>query len=57
MLPSGELIELDPEAQHMYENSPIQEDEREEHHSPNQVQERTDYSDLLKISMEVKKKD
>jgi len=57
LLPSGELIELDPEAQHMYENSPIQEDEREEHHSPNQVQERTDYSDLLKISMEVKKKD
>ena len=41
----------------MYENSPIKEDDLEEHQSPVQVQERTDYSDLLKISIEVKKND
>jgi len=28
-LPNGELIELDPEADHAYENSPIQEEEED----------------------------
>lgn len=61
---NGELLELDPEANHKFENSPIEEqkqessaEKEEESQGEDGNLEQTDYSELLKISQEVKKKD
>lgn len=58
------MIELDPEAKHTFENSPIEEEKQEESAEKNDEEEyeevvadKTDYKELLQISQEVKKKD
>lgn len=57
------MLELDPEAIHKYENSPIEEEKQESSAEKNRdedddtPQDKTDYKELLQISQEVKKKD
>jgi len=56
VLPSGEMLELDPEAIHKYENSPIEEEKQESSAEKNRdeddetPQDKTDYKELLQIS-------
>lgn len=61
VLPGGEMLELDPEATHHYENSPIEEEKQESSAEKNfeeeDINNKTDYKELLQISQEVKKKD
>lgn len=55
------MLELDPEAKHGYENSPIEEEKQESSaekvENPNDIQDKTNYQELFEISREVKKKD